>query len=180
MFVSDERVVAVSFGVAAARLATLAHGGWLRTFSETVYDGGVEYLLRVSPLGRVPGASRLVRVRFAQPVYRDGTMTVGMRWEATGVTSGLFPALDADIRLSDDAGQSVRVTLTGSYRPPLGAVGAELDRLVLRTVATATIRTLLGRVAAALEGAPAEASDALTRWQPEPGTASAASTACGP
>jgi hypothetical protein len=171
MFVSDERVLAVSFGAASARLATLAHGGWLRTFSQTVFDGGVAYLLRVGPLGGVPGASRLVRVRFAQPVYRDGTMTVGMRWEATGVTSGLFPALDADIRLSDAAGQGVRVTLTGSYRPPLGVVGAELDRLLLRTVATATIRTLLVRVAAALAGAPAEAADAVTHWQPEPGIA---------
>ena len=27
-------------------------------------------------------------------------MTVGLRWEATGVTGGLFPALDADIRIS--------------------------------------------------------------------------------
>jgi hypothetical protein len=49
------------------------------------------------------------------------------------------------------------VTLTGSHRLPLGMLGTELDRLLLRAVATATIRTLLARIAATLEGAPVEA-----------------------
>jgi hypothetical protein len=80
-------------------------------------------------------------------------MSVGLRWEATGVTGALFPALDADIRLSDEDDRGVRVALTGSYRPPLGGLGTELDRLLLHTVATATIRTLLVRIAAVLEGA---------------------------
>ena len=39
----------------------------------------------------VPGASRLVRVQVVDPVYRDGAMTLGVRWEAVGVTGGLFP-----------------------------------------------------------------------------------------
>jgi hypothetical protein len=93
-------------------------------------------------------------------------MAIGLRWEATGVTGGLFPALDADIRLSADDDGSVRVTLTGSYRPPLGALGAGLDRLLLRTVATATLKALLARVAAVLEGKPAEAEQPIVRWQP--------------
>lgn len=151
MFVSDQRMLAASFAAAAPRLARLAHGGWLRAVSEDAYAGGVEYLVRVGPLGAVPGASRLVRVRFTEPFDRNGTVSVGLRWEATGVTGGLFPALDADIRLTDDQ-PAAQVTLTGSYRPPLGVFGAELDRLLLRTVATATIRTLLNEIAAALEG----------------------------
>jgi hypothetical protein len=137
----------------------------------------------------VPGVSRLVRVRFTEPVYRDGAMTIGLRWEATGVTGGLFPVLDADIRLSADDGEDdcageddgageddcagddagVLVTLTGSYRPPLGAPGAALDWLLLRTVAVATLRTLLARVAAALEGAPAAGEQITASWQQELG-----------
>jgi hypothetical protein len=163
VFISQERRLPVSFAVASARLGSLPHGGWFRAASETVYQGGMEYLMRVGPAGAVPGVSRLVRVRFTEPVYRDGAMTIGLRWEATGVTGGLFPVLDADIRLSADDGEDdcagedagVLVTLTGSYRPPLGAPGAALDWLLLRTVAVATLRTLLARVAAALEGAPA-------------------------
>ncbi len=166
MFVSDQRVLPVNFDEAASRLTMMAHGGWLRGLSENVYQGGVRYLLRVGPLGAVPGASHLVRIRFAEPVRHDGTMSVGLRWEATGVTGGLFPALDADIRLTDDE-DGVRVTLIGSYRPPLGTLGAELDRLVLRTVATATIRTLLTRIAAILSGtAEPDKNEADVPWQP--------------
>jgi hypothetical protein len=167
MFVSDARVLPVSFDDAAARLAGLAHGGWLRGLSENVYQDGVEYL-RVGPLGAVPGTSRLVRVRFAEPVLRPAMMTVGLRWEVTGMTGGLFPALDADIRLIDDD-DGVRVTLTGSYRPPFGTLGVELDRLLLRSVATATIKTLLTQIAAALEGTAGPAGyEAALPWRPEP------------
>jgi len=169
VFVSDSRVVPVSFAVAAPRLEELARGHLLDGVSERVYHGGMEYLLRVGPAGAVPGVSRLVRVRFAEPVRRDAAMSLALRWEATGSAGGLFPALDADIRLTSDGGHGSRVTLTGSYRPPLGTLGERLDRLVLHTVATATIVTLLTRIAAALEGAPAPAAEPDTLWQPGPG-----------
>jgi hypothetical protein len=166
MFVSDDRGLPVSFAVASSRLEELARGRLLNGLSERVYRGGVEHLLRVGPAGAVPGASRLVRVRFTSPVHRDGEMTVALRWEATGSGGGLFPALDADIQLTDDGGDRTRVTLTGSYRPPLGALGDKLDRMLLRAVALATIKALLTQIAAALEGAPAEASDPGMLWLP--------------
>lgn len=169
MFVSEDRVLPVSFPVAASRLDELAHGRLLESLSQRVYHGGVEYLLRVGPAGAVPGASRLVRVQFSDPAHRDGAMTVALRWQATGVTGGLFPALDADIRLTPHGGHQSRVILTGSYRPPLSALGERLDRILLGTVAVATIRTLLTRIAAALEGAPAQASEPDTPWQPDLG-----------
>jgi len=169
MFVSEERALTVSFAVASARLADIAGGGWLRDVSQELYQGGVEYLMRVGPAGAVLGASRVVRVRFTEPTYRDGESTVGLRWEAAGLAGGLFPALDADIRLTVGEDQTAKITLTGSYRPPLGAVGAGLDRLLLRTIATATIRTLLAHAAAVLEGVPAEAAQAVGPWWPEPG-----------
>lgn len=168
MFVSEKRDLAAGFAEATARLTELTRGTSLFGLSENVYAGGVEYLLRVGPLGAVPGASRLVRLRFAEPLYRYGTTTVGLRWEATGMTGGMFPALDADIRLYEgDEETMTTVELTGSYRPPLGTVGAELDRLMLRTVASATIRTLLGRIASMLEG-EGDNHPALERWSPEP------------
>ena len=58
MFVSEEQTLTVSFAVAASRLARLAGAGWLREVSETVYQGGVEYLMRVGPAGTTPGVSR--------------------------------------------------------------------------------------------------------------------------
>ena len=169
MFVCDDRALPVSFAVASARLGELARGRLLDGVSERVYHGGVQYLLRVGPAGAVPGASRLVRVQFSGPAYRDGEMAVALRWEATGTASSLFPALDADIRLAAEGGHQTRVTLTGSYRPPLGALGGGLDRLVLHTVATATIAALLTRIATALEGAPAQATEPDTLWRPDLG-----------
>jgi hypothetical protein len=171
VFVSEEQLLTVSFRAAAERLAALPRSGWPGTLSQAVYKVGVEYLMRVGPAGAVPGTSRLVRVRFTEPSCHDGTMTVGLRWEAVGVTGRLFPALDADIRLTDDD-DGARVTLTGSYRPPLGALGVELDRLVLRTVATATIRALLTRLAAFLEDSPAvDAVSPAMLWSAKPESA---------
>ncbi|MBV9447163.1 MAG: hypothetical protein JO345_14880 [Streptosporangiaceae bacterium] len=148
MFVSAEQTLTVSFADASARFAQLVSGAGLNAASREIYDGGVAYLLRAGPAGPVPGASRLVRVLFTEPAYRDDEVTVGLRWEAAGMTGGLFPALDADIRLTAAGDQEVRVTLTGSYRPPLGA---GLDQLLLHDVATATIGALLTQVAGILE-----------------------------
>lgn len=103
VFVSDGRAVPVSFAVAASRLEELVRGRLLDGVSERVYEGGVEYLLRVGPAGSVPGFSRLVRVRFAEQVHLDGAVSVALRLEATGAVGGLFPALDADIRLPPTA-----------------------------------------------------------------------------
>ncbi len=167
MFVSDERGLAVSYSVAAGRLARVPCSGWPGTLSRAVYAGGMEYLLRVGALGAAPAVSRLVCVRFTQPTYRDGTMTIGLRWEAIGGAGRLFPALDADIRLAADGDDASRLTLTGSYRPPLGALGAELDRLIMHTVASATIRTLLARVAVALEDGPAGSTAPILTWSPD-------------
>jgi hypothetical protein len=150
MFASGQQVIDVPMGVAQARLARLLYGGWLTQASDDAYRSSADDLLRVGPLGAKPG--RLVRVQFTDPAYRDDEMRIGLRWEAIGVTGALFPALDADISLSAD-GERTQVSLTGTYRPPLGALGAGLDRLVLRKVAAATIAAFLDRLCAALSAA---------------------------
>lgn len=148
MFVTVERVLGVNVGAAQVRLANVVQDGSLSETSHSAYQGGMDHLL----LGGLPGASRLVGVQFLDPVYRDDGMSLGMRWEAVGATGGLFPVLDADIKLSAEGGQRTRVVLTGCYRPPFGALGAGLDRVLMHAVATATVRSLLTRLASALEG----------------------------
>jgi hypothetical protein len=151
MFVSADRVLAIAIGDARPRLARLVRDGSLSETSYSAYQGGLDQL-RVGPLGELPGASRLVRVRMLNPVYRDDTMTVGLRWEAIGITGRLFPVLDADISLSPQAGGFTRLAVTGCYRPPLGALGAGLDRVLLSRVAEFTVRSFLNRMARCLEG----------------------------
>ena len=156
-------MLSVSIGAARARLANLLHDGWLDAAAETAYRGGVDHLLRVGPFGDKPGLSRTVRVQFLDPVDHGDSVTIGMRWAAAGVTSGLFPVLDADIRLAAEGEEDTRMTLTGVYRVPLGAVGVGLDRVLLHRVATATVGSLLTQLAQALAGtapAAAEAAEA--------------------
>jgi hypothetical protein len=169
VFVSDERALDISIGVTELRLANLVRDGRLAGASHVAYQGGIDQLVRVGPFGDMPGASRLVRVQFMDPVYRDDAMTVGLRWEAAGAAGGLFPVLDANIRLTGDGGQSSRVVLTASYRLPLGTIGAGLDRLLLHKVATATIKAFVAHVAGVLEDTRKAAGETATSWWWEPG-----------
>src|SRR6266545_2378493 len=120
MFVAHEMTLGVGFGRAQTRLANLVQGNVLSGASQAAYKAGLASVIRVGPFGEMPGASKLVRVRFLDPVYHAEAMSVGFRWEATGVTGGLFPALDADISLTPDGAQTTRLALAGCYRPPRG------------------------------------------------------------
>jgi hypothetical protein len=160
MFAGDEVVLGLSFRPAQARLANLAHGGSLTSASEGAYADGLAGVIRVGPLGAVPGMSKLVQVRLREVVTRDATALLTLRWEATGPGGGLFPALDADITLTPAGDQATWLTLAGAYRPPLAGLGAGLDKAILHQVATATIRSLLSRVADALTN-PEGAADGV-------------------
>lgn len=150
MFIESQRTIDIPYSTARARLANLIHSRALTQASCAAYDQGLESFLRVGPIGDVPGASKLVRVLYLDPVDDGATMTAAFRWEAAGTAVGLFPVLDADITLSPDGEQRARLALVGSYRPPLGRLGAGLDKAILHMLATATIRALLADVAEAL------------------------------
>jgi hypothetical protein len=150
MFAAHEVAIDAPIGVASTRLTKLFDAGSMHRLSDAAYDGGLETLLRVGPFGERWWLSRLVRVRTLQPIRRDETITMALRWEATGVTGELFPTLDAEFILSPDGERRSRIKLVGSYRPPFGRAGEVLDRAILTQVAEATIRSLLERVAAAL------------------------------
>lgn len=75
------------------------------------------------------------------------------------MTGRLFPVLDADLTMPPAGAGQTLMTLNGAYRPPLGGIGAELDRVVLRRGAAATIGSLLTRIADALVS-PAPAGSA--------------------
>jgi hypothetical protein len=61
------------------------------------------------------------------------------------------------------------VALTGCYRPPFGALGARLDWMVMHMVATLTLRSLLTRLASALEGTAQAAEEKPAPWQRDTG-----------
>src|SRR5260370_4597491 len=131
MFISHQLVLGVSFQAAQARLENLTQGGWLSTASGGAYADGLAALIRVGPFGDVPGASKLVKVSLLEPVPRDDAMVLSLRWEATGLTGGLFPVLDADLTVTPGDGGQTLMRLDVPYRPPLGRVGARLARVPL-------------------------------------------------
>jgi hypothetical protein len=175
VFISEDVTVALPFSQASPRFINLISGGRLAQASQAAYDDGVTALIRVGPWHTAPLTAKLVRVRFLEPHYTAESVRIGLRWEATGPAAGLFPALDADITLADSGEQDCRLALSGTYRPPLGRLGDELDRAMLGRVAAATIRALLGNVSAALahpelESQPGVITDLTTRPAAEPGT----------
>jgi hypothetical protein len=169
MFVTHEVAVQAPYDVVVTRLRHLNSRSTIHRLSETAYDVGIEDVLRVGPLGDRCGLTKLVRIRTLDPVSRGTTTAVGLRWEATGPAGDLFPILDADIVLTADGPGRSRLGLSGSYRPPLGRVGATLDKMVMNRIAAATVRSLLDRVADALDdpaASPERDPVVVPRWWP--------------
>ena len=171
MFVAREILTQVGLTAATARLANLLTGNTLQNASRSAYDDGLTALISVGPAS---GFTRLVRAQFRDLVVRGETAVLTVRWEATGAGAGLFPVLDADITLTPAGDDATLVRLDGSYRPPLGAAGAMLDRAVMNHVASATTRSLLRQVSEALASPHTSTStDAAPGAVPQadPGTA---------
>lgn len=150
MFVSAETVVDVTADVARVRLTNLARGGWLAGASGDAYSELGRGLARVGPLGSAPGMSRLVDVRFRDVVTHGRSAVLALRWESVGPGGGLFPVLDADIMLAQYGESATLLAMMGAYRPPLGRVGAALDRAVLHKVAVATVQGFVNRLGCAV------------------------------
>jgi hypothetical protein len=156
VFVGDETLVDVGFAVACERLAKLAESGTLISTSRDAYSHGTARVARV----RAAGLSKLVRIQIRELSGTTECAGLAMRWEATGPGGGLFPLLDADIRLAPAGRHATMLMLAGVYRAPLGSLGEALDRAVLHRVAAATIRSFVSRVAAEISHQPDTAETA--------------------
>ena len=160
MFVGDEITLAAAYPDARSGLLRLTHGGWLSDASGGAYAEGLTGLVRVGPFGPTLGASKLVRVLLLEPVEREGSLTLSLRWEVAGVMGRLFPVLDANIVLIPAGENASRLALAGAYRPPFAAAGQGLDRVLLHRAASATVRSLLRRMAETIAPDGAAAADA--------------------
>ncbi len=157
MFLADQVIVHADFDAARAGLAHLAARGALFGSAQDAYGGTAAGVARVG----VAGISKLVRVQACELAGATDSAGLAIRWEAAGAGSGVFPVLDADLRLAPAGEQLTLLTLTGSYRPPFGRAGEAVDRAVMHRVATATVRNFLASVAAVLTRQVTESSP---RW----------------
>jgi hypothetical protein len=130
------------------RLFVAVNALWQQV-AEAAYDEGEELLSRVGPFGPVPGLSKAVSVHVGRARDRGEGFVVPLRWSATGPTE-LFPVMEADLEISPLGSHESQMRLSGSYDPPLGPVGRQLNRLLLHQLAEATVRALLSQLVAAL------------------------------
>ena len=168
MFIGAEIELDVGFNAAQARLTNLARGGLLRRACDDAYHDLGAGLARVGPLGAAPGLSRLVAVRFTDMAVHEDFAIVAIRWEATGPGGALFPALDADLTLTPAGDQATMLAVSGAYRPPLGGLGAGLDRVLLHRVAQASIRAFAHQIGAAIAHPALSPEERRLRGRPEP------------
>ena len=141
----------VQVELAAARIADRLRGGgaWLIPHLEAARVEGEELLVRVGP-GTPNWLTKTVAVHLGEAISSDDAIVIPITWEATG-PSGLFPRLEGTLVLTALDPDRSQVSLAGRYHPPLGRAGQALDDVVLARVARAAIRSLLRRLARALE-----------------------------
>lgn len=150
MFVQAHVALPLSLRASKAALDGVLHDGVLGTQSSSAYADGLALLVRVGPRGAASGLSKQVLVQLLEPRVTGNTVVVPLRWQATGASGRLFPALDANLGLTPAADDSTLLSIVGRYEPPLGGLGERLDHAVLAHVADATARSLVQRLAALL------------------------------
>ena len=98
-----------------------------------------------------PGLFRLAGVRSRDLAAGENSAALALRWEALTPDGGLFPALDANLTLTQTGDQASLLALTGTYRLPATAPGTAIVNLA----AAATIPAFLTRVATRIVCHPA-------------------------
>ncbi len=123
---------------------------WFPSVVESAYEEGELVFRAKVGVGRSPIFGKMVSVIVGDPLTRPGRTVLPLRVEAVGA-SGLFPQLDADLEIVELGSNSTKLTLKGSYRPPLGAAGVLLDRALLHRVAEAVVKRLVEGVGEMLD-----------------------------
>ena len=64
--------------------------------------------------------------------------SINLSWQATE-SPGLFPAMDAELKVYPLSFSETQVELWGSYDPPMGVLGSALDAVVGHRIAEASV-----------------------------------------
>lgn len=122
---------------------------WLSTVAGEAQRRGDHLLTEVGvgPLGRK--FSRQVSIQVGRPVHFPSMTSLPLTWEPLGL-EGVLPRLEADIELGSLGEGRTQLAISARYRPPLGALGRTVDRVLLHRVAEATVKDFLDRVGAAI------------------------------
>jgi CBS domain-containing protein len=118
-------------------------------------DGSFLLALRSKLVGLE--VAKMVRVSTGVAHRAGGRVILPVRWHADPVKHG-FPTFDGVLELEPLDARRAQLSLIGSYRVPLGPVGALADAVLLRNVGQATADTIIGALAEQLTKATGLAS----------------------
>lgn len=111
--------------------------------------GERRYLARVGFSATAARISKQVELTVGEPGAAGDWLVIPVAWRATGPNQ-LFPALDAKLTVQPLGPNSSTLWLGGTYEPPLGALGREINEVVMHNVAEATIEDFVESIAARL------------------------------
>ena len=154
--VYDGVAVGGSFEDALARFGA-APEDWLPAPATPHADGHV-VLMHATGLLATTGVPAVVEVG-AVDAEPSALAIRSVAWRSLNADR-IFPRLVGDLELTRTSASTARLTLVGSYMPPISVVGGAADRLLGHHVAEAVIRTFLEKVAARLTGVAAATSAA--------------------
>jgi len=118
---------------------------WLPDLAAEAHAHG-EGLLADVGFGARVRVSRRVIVEVGVPLRRHSTTLLPIRWRPAAA-SGLIPELEGDLEVASLTPSSSQLSINARYAPPIGRVGAVIDRALLHRVAEATLKDFLDRVA---------------------------------
>lgn len=122
--------------------------GEMSAWVQVAYRHGEALRTGITPGMGIP--AKEVELTVGSPTRRRGIVIVPLVWEATG-PGVLFPTMEADLLLEPLGEDLVQVTLRGSYRPPLKAVGRLLDRALMHRLAEASAKSFLDQLCGAVQ-----------------------------
>lgn len=157
MFVEAHTTLPMSSERACAAVERALADHALTERSEQAVHAGMDLMLAVGPSRLPRQLTKTVQARTLDTRQIGRTSVIPIRWEATGVTAGLYPTLDANIGITPSDEQTTVLSIIGSYTPPLGGFGAGLDRVAMSRVAQGTVEAFLQDLASAATATPAHA-----------------------
>jgi hypothetical protein len=117
-------------------------GTWVPGLLRAAEDRGHLLLAEVGFAVDTRRIEKEVEIGLGAP-YRFPSKTVlPMTWRAKGAER-LFPQLEADIEVAPLGTDRTQLSISASYRAPMGAVGRVIDRALLHRVAEATVKDFL-------------------------------------
>jgi hypothetical protein len=107
------------------------------------------YLARVGFSPPVARISKQVELTLGEPEVAGHWLVIPVAWRATG-PGQFFPVLEGKLTVQPLGPHSSKLGLGGTYEPPLGALGREIDGVVMHNAAEATIKDFVDSLATRL------------------------------